>query len=152
MQIFVAERTHSQWIQLLLGKYTTFVLGSFALFFVVVYQVFLFCFIFVYIFPFYLEGMGRTGNKEVGAAFSLFFKLNYKGCIFFKCVMRKVVYEKKKNELKFIFSYMGYGPRCKLCSIYLPNNAHLRNVCRSEIPLSPGTKLHWITPLQLAAA
>ena len=82
LQIFVAERTHSGF-----SVKSTYAWGNTLLsfwealhcfFVVVVYQVFLFCFIFVYIFPFYLEGMGRIGNKEVGAAFCLFLKLNYK--------------------------------------------------------------------------
>ena len=47
------------------------VLGGFGVFFV--FQ-FLFCFVFLCLFfPFYLEGMGGSGNREVGGGFCLFF-------------------------------------------------------------------------------
>ena len=77
MQIFVAERTHSQWIQckfhLPLGKYTTLFWEVLQCYFVVVvYQVFLFDLFFLYISPFYLEDMGRSGNKEGRAVLFIF--------------------------------------------------------------------------------
>jgi hypothetical protein len=49
-----------------------FVLGSLGGAFI--FQVFLFCFIFSLPFlPFYLEGMGGSGNRVVGVAFVYFF-------------------------------------------------------------------------------
>lgn len=44
-----------------------------------------FCFVlfFLYLFPFYLEGMGGSGNREVGGGFCLFFLTHFQGMGFF---------------------------------------------------------------------
>ena len=67
--------------------------------------------------------------------------------------MNYVVYGKHKKWFKIYFLLHELWLKVWIV-LYLPaqHNAHLRNVCRSETPLFPGTKLHGITTLQLVAA
>lgn len=88
LQVSVAGRSRSQRLQckfpLPLGKCTTLFWGVWGCFcFSGVFVLFYFFFLYLF-FPFYLEGMGGSGNRVVGVAFVFIFLTHFQGMgIFF---------------------------------------------------------------------